>query len=709
MTVIVTTSQSAPGPQGPAGPTGPTGPTGPAGPTGPNGPTGPTGPTGVGANWRGVWASGTTYAVGDAVFRSGIAYVSNVNSNIGNDPATDSGAHWSKLPIYDGLGSTFVNVQDQPYGALANGQYTNLAITAGTAAATASSVAFTSADVGKSIMVQRAGTLTSYGTTSAGVTTGGPITSIPVNSLAGAVPAGTVTIYSGAHAQDFDTPGANLGATSIPVTSKTPNFAYPSSSTVGLAANLVTTVLSVSGGLPTLATNAISSVTQSTRSPTNAIWGNDDTAAIQSAIDAVILAGGGTVYFPPGMYIIAGSFVTSHEGFTFNSQLCLWYQQVGTVTEPTLVLTGDRPQAYLSSPPSTTGGAILQSIVTGSGTRPSLISTETGQNVYLNLELKNLVFRCPINPTITAVNLKWAFSGSLTNCRIDTIEGYQPNDTFVTQPTNPEGRGLVMPTGAASTPNTVADISVSGYFTGVTTGEHAIFGNTNIHCCYVAVVPTPDLYSSTFRILGVWDCPYGIAYATPESGLVDLPSECHIFVDQYHVEQGIGGAWTATVADIYDHQAGYPNNIGNKLVGEIGIRPYGAGAPVVKADGVNWHMWGNARHDQLMYVQTFQNGWVADGESPSVYIDAGGTVHLHGNVKSGSTFQIAFTLPVRYAPVAYHTGFYPAWDYGSSSASRIQVDASANVTVYTTGPVSLNGISWLSNYRFVDQAIGALP
>lgn len=58
---------------------------------------GPQGPPGVGAAWQGVWASGTTYAKGAGVSRSGQNYISNTNGNINHDPATDSGTNWAPL------------------------------------------------------------------------------------------------------------------------------------------------------------------------------------------------------------------------------------------------------------------------------------------------------------------------------------------------------------------------------------------------------------------------------------------------------------------------------------------------------------------------------------------------------------------------------------------------------------------------------------
>lgn len=63
-------------------------------------------------------------------------------------------------------------------------------------------------------------------------TSGGAIVSLPVNPLLYAIPAGTITLTdpSTVHTQSWTTIGAGVGATSIPVTSQTPNYNYPSGS-----------------------------------------------------------------------------------------------------------------------------------------------------------------------------------------------------------------------------------------------------------------------------------------------------------------------------------------------------------------------------------------------------------------------------------------------------------------------------------------------
>lgn len=58
--------------------------------------TGPAGPPGAGCSSTVAYSSGTTYSIGQCVISSGIIYISIVNSNLGNTPAS-SPTDWSGL------------------------------------------------------------------------------------------------------------------------------------------------------------------------------------------------------------------------------------------------------------------------------------------------------------------------------------------------------------------------------------------------------------------------------------------------------------------------------------------------------------------------------------------------------------------------------------------------------------------------------------
>lgn len=76
--------------------------------------------------------------------------------------------------------------------------------------------------------------ITGSTTLSSALSTSGAITSLPVAALTGSIASGqTVIITSGSNTQSFIASSAvSTGSTAIPVTSQTPNFAYPSGSTV---------------------------------------------------------------------------------------------------------------------------------------------------------------------------------------------------------------------------------------------------------------------------------------------------------------------------------------------------------------------------------------------------------------------------------------------------------------------------------------------
>ena len=108
-----TGAQGATGPAGPMGATGTAGAAGPQGPAGPDGATGATGPTGPdGAqgpqgppvNFQGAWDPEISYPIGGAVFFNGTSYISRVAGNMGNQPDTDNGTHWSVLAQQGGTG-----------------------------------------------------------------------------------------------------------------------------------------------------------------------------------------------------------------------------------------------------------------------------------------------------------------------------------------------------------------------------------------------------------------------------------------------------------------------------------------------------------------------------------------------------------------------------------------------------------------------------
>lgn len=509
---------------------------------GANGANGADGPPGAGATWKGVWSSGTTYALADGVTRNGLPYISNAAGNLNHDPQTDT-TNWTLISTY----LPVFNVK--AYGAVGDGVVATGAITSG--AAVLSGPTFVSADVGKPVLVTNAGALTSSGTTSALLSTGGAITAIPVNALAGTVAAGPIWLFSGTNNQQFITTGAAAAATSIPVTSQTPNFAYPSGSTVGLPSDLRTTVLSVAGGNATLAANAGNSVSGSPL-----VYGTDDTTAVQAAINACLAAAGGVVYFPSSRYVIGGAIQTTNS--------CCSQLEIAPVPAsglPVVELLGDRQMDRHSEGASAAaGGSFIVSTSAGAAYTantaiPAVIGTPTpeshggnGQS-HIRVTVRQLAFVLPVNPKLAAVGLGGADYAHVEGVQFTTIEA----PGFATQPTNPTGIGLVGPYVGNWGNNVVRDVVMEGYYQGLKFGEHTAGENVGIYKCFIGAGWSTHQHPSNFGYIDIERCTHGIAYSDPSTGgPSSAPGACYLTINDLDTENGGGVGWFNKVTNVSD-------------------------------------------------------------------------------------------------------------------------------------------------------------
>jgi Pectate lyase superfamily protein len=427
----------------------------------------------------------------------------------------------------------------------------------------------------------------------------------------------------------------------------------------------------------------------------------DDTAAIQAAIDAVATAGGGSIYFPAGVYIVAGELVTSYGGRSdYNSQLCV------PVT-PALVLFGPEPAeatgASASDPAASPPYAVIKSTLSSaSGTTPALIGGGTTWGTFLNTDivLRNIVLRCPTNP-----NLGGGQFGALGNVRIDEVtidagEGYGAS----TEPTNNQAWGLIMPQGDVGT-SRIGSLYVQGFWVGVAIGDNVQADLIETHSCQVAVsVKSAAKYPPQVRKLCVWDCPYGIAYAIPGTGLADLDTAAGITVDQYDSEHYplVYGSWTTRIADVWDQQDG---EVGGGLQAEIGFNagPTTGWPPIVKAYSCNWY-YGSAGHGLVYVVGDYLNGWSTNGASinpqyATLMMDRTGMVHLFGEVNGGTLNTAVFNLPRPFQPITDHVGVHKGLTYTGSAWEAVPVIVNATDIVVQESPCYLNGLHWMSSDR----------
>ncbi len=165
----------------------------------------------------------------------------------------------------------------------------------------------------------------------------------------------------------------------------------------------------------------------------------DDTEAIQSAINACFVAGGGTVYFPNGIYIIAGALKTVVNDVTYNSQLYIpAYTTADKDNRPTIILQGESLSYYFNFSEyattysdATNCGVILKSTIAGSGTRPSVICSNgpsfgwalynyTDCQIY-NMAVVVNAFEDGDGPSMCGVNFLGGYSSGIDHlaCAID--------------------------------------------------------------------------------------------------------------------------------------------------------------------------------------------------------------------------------------------------------------------------------------------------
>jgi hypothetical protein len=174
----------------------------------------------------------------------------------------------------------------------------------------------------------------------AGLSTGSAITSIPVPALQAAIPSGTITLVNVAASggainfQTFSTTGAAAQATSIPVTSQTPNFAYPpgtqifgnpvsknanfsypiGSTVSSPTPSLFGYISAVSGGVASLVTTPGGSTALNAgttiASGGEVFYATDDTAAAQACINAAGAANG-VALFPYGHIGLSAALTSS--------------------------------------------------------------------------------------------------------------------------------------------------------------------------------------------------------------------------------------------------------------------------------------------------------------------------------------------------------------------------------------------------------------
>ena len=89
----------------------------------------------------------------------------------------------------------------------------------------------------------------------------------------------------------------------------------------------------------------------------------------------------------------------------------------------------------------------------------------------------------------------------------------------------------------------------------------------------------------------------------------------------------------------------------------------------------------------------FQNSWIDAGANPAFYKDPFRRVHLKGDLSTGASGTVAFTLPEGYRPSEALN--FALWQTGGAAGAYAVIATTGTVTIVrTAATVSLNAVSF---------------
>ena len=174
----------------------------------------------------------------------------------------------------------------------------------------------------------------------------------------------------------------------------------------------VSTIKAISGTTITLTDSAIASVT-------SAAVQHDDRDAIQSAIQTAFDAGGGVVFFPAGVYNMAGPFLT-------NSYSMLKIPNNQPDAEPITValqgaFNGSTAYAEMFTGPIPQNGVIINTLANAAGTNWAILNGAGGglEWSFTTVNIDSITFRLPSTSTGPACN--GLFFGDTANVNLSNV------------------------------------------------------------------------------------------------------------------------------------------------------------------------------------------------------------------------------------------------------------------------------------------------
>jgi hypothetical protein len=280
----------------------------------------------------------------------------------------------------------------------------------------------------------------------------------------------------------------------------------------------------------------------------------DNTTALQTLVNTVVAAGGGTIFFPKGKYLFSGPLqetANANSVIKFPSvpmtQPCVVVKFKGVLPPPIQFFnfSNQVPEAGYSVLKCTlTGGTGTASFISGT-TEVIALDGTTQNNIAFHVE--DLIFEAPPNPSFTMIHMQKHQANIMKNVLIHC--GTVNLDNIV-QPTHSHAYGFTCPEWSHTPFNYYENVIVFGYYWGTRISENTTFNGVRMWKCYKGVACASGYHKNNILDIGIYHTPY------PFVAVGGSPDNiCRMNVLHYDMEVKLGGEWYAQVYEVDD-----PNN-----------------------------------------------------------------------------------------------------------------------------------------------------
>lgn len=321
----------------------------------------------------------------------------------------------------------------------------------------------------------------------------------------------------------------------------------------------------------------------------------DDTAAIQSAIDAAYAhaaggAGHGRVLFDAKTYLLSSAPRRGNSGpLTVSAQLTIPTRVSGEMVNIELVGAGTQQgKQDVFGVGQQRGGTLLLSTVTArwsghsEGLPPAVLAAARGNDWggfgRITVAISGIAICTQSDPTLIGINMMWAPQVRITSVRVDTVDDL----VRVAEPTHTWSTGIVLPYVTNNAMIYVRDVSIVGYHTGLIFSEHTDASSVLMFGCKVGLAPFGvRAHTARFGLVTVEWCPTVLSQVDWSVGRVACTGGENMVFQLIDVEEynGFAGSmgWATHDQHVYD-----PNS---KFYGWIRFARSSPGIPLAVSGG----------------------------------------------------------------------------------------------------------------------------